>query len=55
MQAAISAGVPIIVAVMEKKQRSSLDGLIYDKNKTKLIVLDSMDQFDFSMIASNNN
>ena len=37
---------------MEKAQRFTLDGLIYDKNKTKLIVLDSLDQFDFSLIKS---
>ena len=55
VQAAISAGVPIIVAIMEKEQRSSLDRLVYDKNRTKLIVLDSLDQFDFSLITSNNN
>ena len=55
VKAAISAGVPIIVAVMEKCQRNTLEGLIYDKNKTKLIVLDSMDQFDFSLIKSINN
>ena len=50
VKSAISAGVRIIVAVMEKNQRFTLDGLIYDKNKTKLIVLDSLDQFDFSLI-----
>ena len=55
VQAAISAGAPIIVAIMEKEQRCSLDGLVYDKNRTKLIVLDSLDQFDFSLITSNNN
>ena len=50
VQAAISAGVPIIVIVMEECQRNSLEGLVYDKNKTKLIVLDSMNQFDFSLL-----
>lgn len=35
---------------MEKYQRNTLDKLIYDKNKSKLIILDSMDQFDFNKI-----
>ena len=52
VQAAISAGVGIIVAVMEKRQKSTLEGLIYDKNKTKLIVLESLEEFDFSIIKS---
>ena len=53
VKAAISAGIGIIVVVMEKSQRNTLNGLIYDKNKTKLIILDSLDQFDFSLIKSN--
>jgi pseudouridine-5'-monophosphatase len=52
VQAACSAGAKIVVAVMEKWQRNTLDGIIYDKNITKLIVLDSMDQFDFSLVKS---
>ena len=55
VKAAISAGAPIVVAVMEKYQRNTLDGIVYDKNKTKLIVLESMDQFDFSLIKSIDN
>ena len=50
VQAALSAGISIVVAVMEKCQRNTLKGLVYDKNKSKLVVLDSMDQFDFSLI-----
>ena len=52
IQAAISAEIGIIVAVMEKKLRNSLEGLFYDKNKIKLIVLDSLEEFDFSIIKS---
>ena len=37
---------------MEKNQRNTLEGLFYDKNKTKLIVLDSLEEFDFSIIKS---
>ena len=54
VKAAISAGVGIIVLVMEINQGNTLEGLIYYKNKTKLIILDSLDQFDFSLIKSNN-
>ena len=53
VQSAIRAGVGIIVVVMEEWQRNTLEGLIYDENRTKLIILDSMDQFDFSLIKSN--
>ena len=49
-QAALSAGIKIVVVIMEKYQRNTLDKLIYDKNKSKLIILDSMDQFDFNKI-----
>ena len=55
VQAALSAGASIVVAVMEECQRNCLEGLVYDKNKTKLIILDSMDQFDFSIIKSIDN
>ena len=47
VKAAIRAGVRIVVAVMEEYQRNDLEDLIYDKNKTKLIILDSLEDFDF--------
>ena len=52
VQAALSAGASIVVAVMEECQRDSLKRLVYDKKKTQLIILDSLDQFDFSLIKS---
>ena len=52
VKSAISAGIRIVVVIMEKYQRNGLKELVYDKNRTKLIVLDSMDQFDFSLIKS---
>ena len=54
VKAAITAGISIIVGVMEKWQRNDLEDLVYDKNKTKLIILDSLDQFDFSILNRNN-
>ncbi len=35
VQAALSAGVSIVVAVMEERQRNTLKRLVYDKNKSK--------------------
>ena len=52
VKAAISAEVGIIVAVMDKNQRNTLNELIYDKNKTKLFILDSLENFDFSLIKT---
>ena len=49
-QAALSAGIKIVVVIMEDYQKSTLDNLIYDKNKSKLIVLDSLEHFDFKKI-----
>ena len=55
VKAAIRAGVRIVIAVMEEYQRNKLEDLIYDKNKTKLIILDSLEDFDFSLLNKNNN
>ena len=51
VKAAISAGVKIVVAIIEDYQRPSFEGLIYDKNKTRLIILNSLEEFDFSLIT----
>ena len=40
---------------MDEYQRKELEDLIYDKNKTKLIILDSLEDFDFSLLNKNNN
>ena len=50
VQAAISAGVKIVVAVIEEYQRQSFEELVYDKNKTMLIILKSLEEFDFSLL-----
>ena len=54
VKAAISAGVKIVVAVIEEYQKQSFEELIYDKNRTKLIILNSLEEFDFSLIKQNN-
>ena len=53
VKAALSAGVKIVVAIIEEYQRPSFEGLIYDKNRTKLIILNSLEEFDFSLIKGN--
>ena len=55
VKAAINAGIGIVVAIMEKWQRNDLEELYYDKSKTQIIVLDSMEQFDFSILKSKYN
>jgi pseudouridine-5'-monophosphatase len=54
VKAAISAGVRIVVAVIEEYQRQSFEELIYDKNRTTLIILKSLEEFDFSLIKKQN-
>ena len=50
VKAAISAGVRIVVAVIEEYQRPSFEQLVYDKNKTKLIILNSLEELDFALM-----
>ena len=52
VKAAISAGVRIVVAIIEEYQRPTFNDLIYDKNRTNLIILNSLEEFDFSLIKS---
>ena len=51
VKAAISAGVRIVVAIIEEYQRPSFQSLVYDKNKTKLVIINSLEEFDFSLIS----
>ena len=50
IKAGISAGVGVIIAIMDKSMINSLEELAYDKNRCKLIVIESLDEFDFSLI-----
>ena len=54
VKAAISAGIRIVVAVIEEYQRQSFEELIYDKNRTTLIILKSLEEFDFSLLKKQN-
>ena len=54
VKAAISAGVRIVVAIIEEYQRPSFENLFYDKNKTNLIIINSLEEFDFSLIKRKN-
>ena len=53
INAAISSGAPIVVAIPDIRQRKDVENIVYDKNKTKLIILNSMDEFDINLIKNN--
>ena len=50
IQSAISAGVKVIVAIPEPFFKKAAEELDYDKSKTQLIILDSIKDFDMSLI-----
>ena len=50
IKAAISSGAKYVVAIPDKRQIKDVENISYDKNKTKLIILNSMDEFDISLI-----
>ena len=52
--AAIRAGAKIVVSIPDQRQRKDIENLIYDKDKTKLVILNSMEEFDFNLINSSN-
>ena len=52
--AAIRSGARIVVAIPDPRQKKDVENIDYDKNKTKLIVLNSMDEFDFNLINSSH-
>ena len=39
------------MAIIEEYQRPSFQNLVYDKNKTKLVIINSLEEFDFSLIS----
>ena len=50
INAAINAGVPIVVGIPDPLIKEEVKEIKYDKSKTKLIILDSLKDFDFSLI-----
>ena len=50
INAAISSGAKCVVAIPDPRQRQDIENIKYDKNRTKLIILNSMDEFDISLI-----
>ena len=48
--AAIRSGARIVVAIPDPRQKKDVENIEYDKNKTKLIILNSMEEFDFNLI-----
>ena len=47
VKAALGSGAKIVVAVPDPRQRKDIENINYDKNITKLVILNSMDEFDF--------
>ena len=52
---AIKSGAKIVVAIPDIRQREDVEKIVYDKEKTKLIILNSMEEFDFSLINNQEN
>ena len=50
INAAISSGAKYVVAIPDRRQREDVEKVTFDKNRTKLIILNSMDEFDISLI-----
>jgi pseudouridine-5'-monophosphatase len=50
--AAIKSGAKIVVAIPDPRHRQDIEKITYDKNKTKLIILKSLDEFNFILINS---
>ena len=50
IKAAISSGAKYVIAIPDPRQKKDIENLQYDKSKTKLIILNSMDEFDISLI-----
>ena len=50
MRAAISSGAKIVIGIPDPHLRDKAEELVYDKNVTKLILLDKIKDFDWSII-----
>ena len=50
MKAAISSGAKIVIGIPDPHLRDKAEQLVYDKNVTKLILLDKIKDFDWSII-----
>ena len=50
IQSAINAGAKVVVAIPEPYLKKKVEELTYDKNKTQLIILDSIKDFDMSLV-----
>ena len=50
INAAISSGAKYVIAIPDIRQKKDVENVKYDKDKTKLIILNSMDEFDIKLI-----
>ena len=52
INAAISSGARCVVAISDRRQRKDVENITYDKNITKLIILNSMDELDIDNLIN---
>ena len=50
VQAALSSGASVVVGLPDSNAKNMMENLPYDKTKTKLYILDSFKNFDYSLI-----
>ena len=50
VQAALNSGASVVVGLPDSKVRNTVENLPYDKTRTKLCILDTFKDFDFSLI-----
>ena len=50
VQAGLNSGASIVVGIPEPKVRNTMENLTYDKSRTKLYIIDSFKNFDYSLI-----
>ena len=50
VKAGLNSGAAIVVGVPDSSARNIMENLPYDKTKTKLVILDSFKDFDYSLI-----
>ena len=48
--AAIKSWAKIVVSIPDQRHRQDFEKIIYDKNKTNLIIINSLDEFNFGLI-----
>ena len=50
IKAGLNSGAPIVVGIPDPHLKKLAEEIVYDKEKTKLIILDSIKDFDYDII-----